>query len=259
MQKSIIRNIGSYLTCDDNGYLIDDNEKNQLQSKWMTPVYKLVNLIILKTANDLVSIYLRGSVARGTAIDNISDIDIFVITSTDISSVIRDQIYKLGNRINEAYPYVTRVDIAFYNRNFILVAKEKVLIKYRSILLYGENLSINIPLLKPGLDTSLTLSNLANDLDKIRVSKFHDDEDIRLSCRWLAKKIVRSGLEIVAKNELVYTRDLYKCWESFSKHFPGHKNKMYQVLNLAINPSSNIIDLYKIENYGRTVLKLWKS
>lgn len=261
-QHSNIRDIGSYLYCNEDGYLIDDKEKIYLQDKWMVPVMMIVDIIKLNIGDNLVSIYLRGSVARGLAIEGISDIDLYVITSSDPSLKIKKIIDAISNEILTQFLFVTRADIAFYSRSRILTYKERILIKYRSYLLFGEDLSTNIPLLKPGDDTSLTLSRLESDLDKIHrelILGIYKECDTSLTCRWLAKRIVRSGLEIVATKESVYTRDLYKCWEYFSKYFPDHKQSMYRMLNLAINPSSSELDLNVLSDYGRTVLCLWKK
>jgi hypothetical protein len=65
-----------------------------------------------------------------------------------------------------------------------------------------------------------------------------DAELMRRRCRWLAKKIVRAGFELVAQQEQAYTRDLFPCWEAFARHHPAHATAMQQVLAMAVEPSS---------------------
>lgn len=262
MSKYEIRNIGSYLFCDTEGYLIDDNINVQIQRKWLIPVKQIVNLICNNIESELVSIYLRGSVARQCAIDNISDIDIFVITNQNISVGVKKLIMQSSNDLLICFPYVTRVDIGFHCKHIILKAKEKILIKYRSYLLYGENLRNQIPSLKPGNDTAVTLTRLENELCKLSLElrkKIYNEGNSRLTCRWLAKRIVRSGFELVAYNEKLYTRDLYKCWEMFSKYYPQYKERMFYVLNLAINPTNKVDDIAFMCNFGEIILILWKT
>jgi hypothetical protein len=71
-----IRDIGSYLSVDEFGFLSDDFLESNLQERWVKPCKQATDIIVGLTGECLVSVYLRGSVANGTAIDNISDIDL---------------------------------------------------------------------------------------------------------------------------------------------------------------------------------------
>ena len=62
---------------------------------------------------------------------------------------------------------------------------------------------------------------------------------IERRCRWIMKKIVRAGLELVAVRERAYSRDLQPCWEAFARHHPDQAASMREVLDLAVNPSAD--------------------
>lgn len=75
-------------------------------------------------------------------------------------------------------------------------------------------------------------------------------------CVWMSKRLLRASFELVAEKERCFTRDLYLCWEKFAKHYSSKSKQMYNVLNLAINPTTNMI-LYKkiLENLGYWIVK----
>jgi hypothetical protein len=39
------------------------------------------------------------------------------------------------------------------------------------------------------------------------------------------------------ERERAYTRDLYYCWQGFSRHYPGRSPDMRRALELAVDPS----------------------
>jgi hypothetical protein len=50
---------------------------------------------------------------------------------------------------------------------------------------------------------------------------------------------LRIGFELTMTREKKYTRDLYLCYETFSKYYPEYERKMYKVLNPSLNPSTS--------------------
>jgi hypothetical protein len=50
------------------------------------------------------------------------------------------------------------------------------------------------------------------------------------------KRFLRVGFELCAEKERAYTRDLYPCYQVFSKYYPEQERNMYQALDWALNP-----------------------
>lgn len=238
-----IRKCGSCIYADDDGYFRDDIKIENLQAKWFDVVLNYKDIIIDQYQDHILSIYLRGSIANGTAIDNISDLDIFIISQEPLGITIEDKIRNIGLNLNKEFSFITRFDIGFYTKDSILRIKERVLIKLRSICIWGENLNSQIPNLRPGTDVAVTLLGLENELNGT-IDEIDDgvytESNTGVTCKWLMKRILRAGLELVSIHEKCYTRDLYKCWEIFSKYYPGYSDKMFEALDLAINPVNNV-------------------
>jgi hypothetical protein len=57
------------------------------------------------------------------------------------------------------------------------------------------------------------------------------------------KRIIRSGGELIMERERVYVRDLYPCYQLFSKHYPDQEEAMKKVLWLCLNPTSDLAEV----------------
>ena len=72
------------------------------------------------------------------------------------------------------------------------------------------------------------------------------EENIKAGCVWLCKQLLRSGIELCYERSGKYSRDLYRCWETFSEYYPEMSDEMKHVLHLALNPTGNkqaVLDL----------------
>ncbi len=250
---------------DKKGFLVSNFNVFNIQKGWMPPIEDFLNYLKKEKYNSKIySVYIRGSVATGTAIKNVSDIDFFVITKEKFSGNLKNKILKDMDIYLKKHPYITRYDIGYYTQKEILKMKESILIKLHSICIYGKDIKNKIPNLKPGIDTALTLQKLEKEikltLEEISKNRYSDNNKALAMCVWMSKRLLRAGFELIAEKESCFTRNLYLCWEKFAKYYPSKSKQMYNVLNLAINPTTNMA-LYKkiLENLGYWILKEGKK
>lgn len=76
MTPKPIRRIGAYLVADEDGYL-PSPAGTAIAAPWSAAVESLVAAYLAEWGQDLHSIYVRGSVARGLALVGVSDLDSF--------------------------------------------------------------------------------------------------------------------------------------------------------------------------------------
>lgn len=261
LPSETIQNIGGRIYTNAEGVLISDVDLGKLQPEWFAVAEEFISLVLNVFQNKVHSIYLRGSVANGSAIKQVSDIDFCIVIFNQLSNDEKAEIQKLGNTLNEKNSFITRFDIGFYIATEITQLKERVLLKLRSICMYGETLAPQIQDIYPGKDVCVTLLGLEREIMQVQdeiVRGVYTSENVSATCKWMAKRVVRSGLELVSKRAGCYTRDLYPCWETFSQYYPQHRASMYRVLELAINPSAKIEDLEYILELGVVVCNLAK-
>jgi len=243
-----IKNIGHIFIPDKQGFLISDVSHNNISKQWEPLVDEFILLIKQACLKNLHSIYLRGSVATNTTIKGISDADFLVITNRHISSTKKTNIWKLTDTLASKNPHITRIDVGFYTHKNILRIKEKAFIKLMSLCVYGPNIIKDIAKLKPGIDVAIQIPDLESEIKDIFTkidSSQINDQNAKSVCVWIMKRLVRSGFELVSAQAQCFTRDLYPCWQIFSKYYPQKKDQMKQALLLTINPTN---DLSKIRS-----------
>ncbi len=238
---SSIQNLGSILQTDNQGYIVSQSSSDKIQPKWRKPVDEAISKLVTLEGENIVSVYVRGSVARGQAIDQISDIDLLIVTDSR-HNISPDDLNKMEKEVIDKFKFIQGVEFSFSGLKGILGADPKLnwrrsIIKTQTAHVYGRDSTDQLPPVKPGpiifghiFNLDKDIATFLNNLDT------WPNKTIAARCTWIMKRILRSGYEIVMEREQAYTRDLYPCYAGFSKYYPGKQSTMWATLNLAINP-----------------------
>jgi uncharacterized protein len=81
----LIRPIGGFQPLDADGFLINTASIEKIAPQYLPIIQQVVSKVQQMYEKKWLSIYLKGSVLRGLAIDYISDLDILVIHKEMIS------------------------------------------------------------------------------------------------------------------------------------------------------------------------------
>lgn len=250
-----IQKIGNYYDLDTDGYIINPAAQEKIQEEWRPVVEAIQEAYISAFKDSVLSVYVRGSVAKGKAIQHISDVDTFCILNLKENEINWELEKVISEQIEERFPFIQKAEIACIPVEEALESKaDRIMIKTQSICLYGKDFSEHIKPMKPGEDIIQHLPGIENEIHRtlIWLDERHESEKIRSKCSWIMKRILRAGLELVSERTNKYTRDLYPCLEAFTMVYPDKENEMEVVLDLAINPSD---DSLKIKNILETTGK----
>ena len=236
MEKKIIKNTGSYFTPDKNGFLINPCSINLIQPEFKDALELSVEHAKKHLGDNLHSIYLRGSIAKGTAVKNISDIDLYIVTEDNETETRWKETSE--KEICNRYTFIRGIEFHLETTENVLSRKgEQFLLQTQSVKIFGKDLNLPQFSYKIGKESYAHIFFIEKDIkDFYKYISEEPDEDIPDVCSWIAKRIVRTGFELVMKRENLYTRDLYPCYKSFIKYYPERENQMYDLLELAVNP-----------------------
>lgn len=237
---SKIKPIGSYLGLDESGYIINPASLEKVQERYLPVIEEVKQEYIKHFGANLHSIYLRGSVAKGEAIENVSDIDSFAIVSLKNAEIDTDWTSAFNQSLVASHPFITGVEIVVIPMGELEgCSGDKIMIKTQSICIYGESISDALPLMKPGKDIAQHVKGIEREIEKTKawLEGSHAEEEIKQKCIWIMKRVLRSGFELVMEDLQKYTRDIYCCYHGFSEVYPEKKEAMYQVLELAVEPT----------------------
>lgn len=241
-----IKPMGSYFDLDSDGYVVNPASIDKIQEKWKPVLDDIIEAYKKEYQDKLKSIYLRGSVSKGTAIDNISDVDSFAFVDQKEEDIDREWAPDFRNQTKSKFPFVGGVEV---NVTPISRFPDKQIMLNQAVCIYGE--PVQVSKLKPGKEMMKHANNIDKHMevfDRRITSVDKEEEKIKRVCVWLAKDLLRSAFEITMERSHRYTRDLYKCYEGFSEYYPEKEPEMREILNLALNPTGNKEKIVQIKN-----------
>ncbi len=237
--------MGHFLITDQNGFFINESSIEKIQSPWKDAVEEIKQVYINHLGDVLKSIYVRGSVSKGEAIGEVSDVDAFAVVEGGVDSLDLSWIPKEQLRLEQKYLFSTGFDLEVKAYDDILSGKKyfhELTITAMSACIYGEDLAPSLRKFKPSLEIAQKLhGDLAKRIEQARVglNASTDEREIKAWCSYIMRRIVRSGCAILISRTGKYTRDLYPCYEIFSEYYPEKSRSMYEALELALNPTTD--------------------
>lgn len=244
-----ILQIGKVLHTDSEGYLVSESSLENVTEPWDKPVAEIVDKFRSELGDNFHSLYIRGSLVRGTAVEGVSDIDGLVLLHGDPKVVDWSWRRQFATELRGKYPFVMGVDFGQASVDSVLSGQNRVrafLIKTLSACAAGEDISDRLPKVKPGRDALIARWKFE---EKIRPDYFTEpDITLKQKTKWLGKQMLRAGMELVMEDEQAYARDLYPCYELFSKHYPEKEPAMRRVLTQALFSAEDEADFEQMRD-----------
>lgn len=234
-----IKPIGGYIYPDSDGYLVNPTSISHIPKKWLRLTEDLTDAYIKVYDDNLHSVYIRGSVAQGTMISGVSDLDSFCLVRNQVTENEDNCLQLMVNKIAAKYPFANGIEaLAFTVDEALTNESYKFLIKILALCVWGEEVGSKIGKYQVSV-SALDFCTRINDLNQ-RFLKYatmlKDDNEARRYCVSISKLALRIAFDIVMLREARFTRDLYYCWESYAKYYPQHASLLKEFLDHAVNP-----------------------
>jgi hypothetical protein len=259
-RPAVIQPIGRSQPVDSQGFIVNTCSADLIKEPWSRLVSDFLAQCQDELGASLHSLQLRGSVPRGLAVEGLSDLDVFCITDGRLpqASVWID---RMARRLQALHPFCRGLDLSVWPLCDLVGLPSghpaRFLLKTQGLCIWGPDATADwapIPL----EHASIAMRALPSALERMRGAIAQNtpaDEALMVArCRWLAKKVIRAGFELVAPLERAYTRDLYPCWQGFARHHRALTTPMEEVLLLAIRPTARTRSLTKVLEVGERVL-----
>lgn len=242
-----------FVPLDADGHLVNVADTSKVDAPWRSLIESLVTEY-RSHYRDLASVYVRGSVAVGTATFGYSDLDLIAVTHQE-HAVDRTWIREATERTLSRLSTVVDVDLAVTSSTAVLTdRKSGLFIKTQSALVYGVDFAPRIAPYRIDADAFSHLFNLELDLATVRRFVENSSETLsRTLVLRLTKRVIRAGLELVAERQQAYTRDLEACCEIFCRYYPEKAASMQDVLRLMAEPAEPEDALRKLESMIRWI------
>lgn len=189
---------------------------------------ELVVRIREKYKDQVIAIYLVGSLGRGEYEEGYSDINIYAVLNADDA---------LGQALREDDKFSLMV---FTQAQFLSeqCRKYRIIAKADGILLYGTNLAKKEKLPKAGLLLALVLNDdILETLDKAK--RWMEENlttsplEISKKSRWLAKRLIDFIYGVVISNKPQYTASRKERVEKILEMYPEDKNVIETLIGIS--------------------------
>lgn len=195
----------------------------------------------------LHSAYLYGSVPRGTAVAEVSDLDVLFALDHEPTDEDRALASGLGARIDRTFPQVNGVGILLASAEQLLGELERHdlgwFLACLCTPLEGPDLAEQLPRYRPdSLLARETNGDLALVLPRWReqLAEAADDEEaLRALARGAGRKLVRTGFTLVMPRWGGWTSDLDKSAEVFAGYYPERAEQLRAAARLGREPAAD--------------------
>lgn len=228
------KRINSFPT-DEQGYLIPVAGRTKLDPVWQDSLKEIVSKC--KAVFNEPSIYVRGSIAAGTAQVKLSDIDVMIIVSCASDSQYQ-AIDLIAQEVLNAYPIATEVDLEVITEEEMKQDKSLQLrVSTEAHYLAGPHHWAELLRFKPGREIIRHAPAFCQNYKKVPIAilKTTELKDLQVRILRAAKQLIRLGMELVIERSKAYSRDLPVCIEIFSDYYPEKANAMNEAMVFVVN------------------------
>jgi hypothetical protein len=239
--SSEILPIGDFYEQDAEGYVLNRCLADKIPVLWQPLIQEVADEMEAAWVDQLIGIYLRGSVPAGTAVAGVSDLDVFAMlewepgerfmrweTPVHFQEKVRD--------LQRAHPFASSVEMncahfdpEFPGRNPQLM----MVLKTQSLCTRGRDLSISLPRYRPGPEMMIHCRWFASDFKQFQGRLVLEKAEIRT----FMKILIRTGFELVMEREGRFATDLYPCWQAFARHEPRFAEAMESAIDIFLEPA----------------------
>jgi hypothetical protein len=231
------------LGCDENGFFQNPTSKAYLRPPWAEIVEAVVAAGHEYMGDHLHSVYVRGSVADGTAVLGQADVDLVAILHRD--TTVDDRVWREAtqSQFRGRVPPECEVDLDLVSARQVFDSAGDVLWQFalatQGLCVFGDDITAVLPRFRPTRDLAARLaSGTRRHVEGARIRLAMEDapSGVLRICKRSAKYLLRSAAVLVMEAE-GYTRDLREAARIFVRHYPSKTNATQWALRLATTPT----------------------
>jgi uncharacterized protein len=244
---------------DSQGFIINPCDKKNIQDIYAKLVKESCREIIRKFPEKIHSLYIYGSVGRGEAVEEKSDLDMVVLFHQGPSTLKKNDLKDLSKLLIDKHPIVPKVDFDIGSVEEVMAEGQKLFwqffLKHCCSCIYGTDITLNFSRVKPTKELSERLNHgFESKIDSILEHTTPDN--IAEQGKALGKQILRSAYLLTIEQNQSYYNDIPSCVTALLKCHPSLKNEIDIALDLIENKNTSMIKINKlVKTLGRWVIE----
>lgn len=240
MPNGILRAIGELTSADENREL--PRIGRAPGAHWPAVFGEQSQLLKSEFGDALISVILRGSVARRTDVAGVSDLDLCVVTNSAAGTglVLRSDL------VPSLHLDVEYIDAGAF-ADPIRYRWLKFSLAHSGWTVWGADLISRLPEPKLNKEAIAHLKAVPKWLDQWMVyfDNSVDERGRKKVCAWVMKRMVRSIFESEMLQLNAYSRDIYICAKAGVEKWPAYSDPIWQAAEYAVAPVSCSVQISK--------------
>ena len=231
---------------DRDGWIVPEVALDRLDPIYAPVVADLRSQCRSGFGADLHSLYLAGSLVKGTARLGVSDVDALAVLHVEPGADHEARATAIAEIVDAHHPIIAGVTLGLFAHDRILSAAERYdmgfCLKCLLVCIDGDDLANQLPRYQPTValarGTNGNIRRLLEDR-RTRLQETTDPAIVAAICRGIMRKIVRTGFTLVMPRYSGWTSEITPAAEIFAAYYPDQRRAMVQAAQLAITPSGD--------------------
>ena len=209
------------LGTDEAGYIINQTSRMHIQVMFRPVIEEVIDLLKKHFGEVLHSVYVYGSIGRGTAVAGKSDLDLTVIVRKDVQI---DALKEETQGLLERHPEIIKVDYDIGMLGTVLSPKNLYewgfWIRHVCSCINGFDLSHQFPDMKPDVRISHALNRDLSVQLRMAHEKLEAGEMTQMEKRSLVKRMIRGAYLHVNVKDQSYASTIEDSLSILRLYFP---------------------------------------
>ena len=210
------------LGTDEARYVINQTSIRHIQPDFETVLFKAIELVKEVFDEQLHSIYLYGSIGRGTAVAGQSDLDLTVLVHEDVDTT---ELVEQTERLLTQHPEVIKIDYDIGRLDVALDPANRFewgfWLRHLCTCVDGEDVSIQFPRMKPDDRVSEALNqDLVSSIEAAK-SKLLRGQMSHLEKRSSVKRVIRGWYLTINVKDESFATTVDECLKILRLCYPG--------------------------------------
>ncbi|KJY91489.1 hypothetical protein TW84_08020 [Vibrio neptunius] len=242
---------------DEQGYIVNHCSVAYIQPAFRPSVDRVVSCLRDTFAGKIHSLYLYGSVARGTAVEFDSDIDLSIVFTKPLDLETERKLQATKLKLEQELTIFSKIDFDPGHLEAILSPNElhhwQFWLKHCCCCVSGDDLSLKFSRLKPNRKIGSALNGDLSSFITQACDELNESNQKYIG-RMLAKKILRSAYTLIAEKDNSWHVEIKWCVKAVLRHYSKESQCVELALRMIEGQPYGIEDIQQLANgWGRRV------
>ncbi len=220
-------NLPTRIGTDVDGFIINKTAKENVQDEFKAVLEAAKELLFDMFGEKLNSLYVYGSIGRGEAVVNKSDLELTVIVKSPTTLIEKEELNKKTAELLKEHNEIIKIDYDIGERTEALTHENfhewGFWLRHMCACIYGEDLATNFPKMKPNEKISRALNgDLHSSIDDYLHELTHKNVS-EIKKHTMLKRMIRGAYLTINVKDESWSTKLQENVTILQSYFPDEK------------------------------------